>query len=1022
MARWQILSPAEYAAFEAPPMFSSVERKRFFDLSPRLDQLLHMLRTPANQIGFVLALGYFRATKRFFARQFHEEDAPYIARQLGVLPGMVQMERYDEGTARRHRKLILAYLGYHAFDSLAEHSLRQELHPLVRSQARPKVIFLYCLDSLARSKTEIPTARTLTDLIVGEISKHKRTLTAVIEEQVPPELRELLETLLEKADIPAEPVPQIQRFKLTLLKKISQSTRPSRIKETVDDWQTLQPLYEKLAPIIVSLDLTHEGLRYYANSVLKAQVFQVSRREEVDRQLHLLCFIAHQFYRLQDTLTDIVLTVVQTALNTCKRMHKERYYEARQEYRYAVRQFVDSVEHGAFQPLETIETIAFSPEFSVQEKVERIQAVFTTGRQPRAKAQEQLATFQTQAHRDAEDADYYEVLNQQSRRLQNRLADIMKVIPFEGDESTLLMSALQHYKDKDGAITQTAPVDFLDEPEQHIVRDASGAIRVSLYKALLFVKVAEAIKGGALNLRHSYKYRSLEDYLIPKPDWQAKRATYLQRADLTAVADWPATCATLTRQLDQQYQETNQHILAGENAHIRFRKDGSFVVSTPKIDPEDSEPLLGILPKRRYISLLEILATVERFTHFVEAFVPWRMKYARPKPPDRTFYAGIIGYGCFIGTHKIASISSGVAESELETTVNSYFTLDNLHSANDRILQFLDQLALPEIYRRPDGLVHTSSDGQKFEVAVDSLHASYSFKYFGQDKGVSAYTFIDMRHFLFHSLVISAAQHEAHYVIDGLMHNEVVKSDIHSTDTGGYNEVLFGVMHLLGFAFAPRIKNFAHRDLYAFAKRKDYQAAAYKILPDRYIRPDLIAPQWDDILRFVATIKLKEATASQLFKRLNSYARQHPLYVALKEFGRIPKSDFLLRYIDILELRQIVEKQLNKGENVHKFTRAVSFGNNQEFLYGEKLEQEIAEACRRLIKNTIICWNYLYFSQKIAQAESEERRQELLAALRNGSVVTWQHVNLHGEYDFSDAKLRDSVGLEAPKIAALNGA
>jgi hypothetical protein len=36
----------------------------------------------------------------------------------------------------------------------------------------------------------------------------------------------------------------------------------------------------------------------------------------------------------------------------------------------------------------------------------------------------------------------------------------------------------------------------------------------------------------------------------------------------------------------------------------------------------------------------------------------------------------------------------------------------------------------------------------------------------------------------------------AHYVIDGLMHNDVVKSDIHSTDTGGYSEVLFGVMHL----------------------------------------------------------------------------------------------------------------------------------------------------------------------------------------------------------------------------------
>ena len=31
---------------------------------------------------------------------------------------------------------------------------------------------------------------------------------------------------------------------------------------------------------------------------------------------------------------------------------------------------------------------------------------------------------------------------------------------------------------------------------------------------------------------------------------------------------------------------------------------------------------------------------------------------------------------------------------------------------------------------KPD-VLHTSSDGQKFEVAVDSLNANYSFKYLG---------------------------------------------------------------------------------------------------------------------------------------------------------------------------------------------------------------------------------------------------------------------------------------------------
>ena len=141
--------------------------------------------------------------------------------------------------------------------------------------------------------------------------------------------------------------------------------------------------------------------------------------------------------------------------------------------------------------------------------------------------------------------------------------------------------------------------------------------------------------------------------------------------------------------------------------------------------------------------------------------------------------------------------------------------------------------------------------------------------------------------------------------------------------------------------------------------------------------------------------------------------------MALREFGRIPKSAFLLRYIAILDLRPMVEKHLNTGENVHKFSRAVACGNTQACLSGEKLEQESAEAGRRLSKNAIICWNYLDFSQKIAAADSAARRQELLTAVRNGSGTTWQHINLQGEDDFSDAKLRDSGGLDAPNIAPL---
>lgn len=278
------------------------------------------------------------------------------------------------------------------------------------------------------------------------------------------------------------------------------------------------------------------------------------------------------------------------------------------------------------------------------------------------------------------------------------------------------------------------------------------------------------------------------------------------------------------------------------------------------------------------------------------------------------------------------------------------------------------------------------------------------------------YSFIDERHFLFHSTVISSAEREAAYVIDGLLHNDVVQSDLHSTDTHGYTEVIFGTMFLLGFTFAPRLPHLHRQQRYAFTKRKGYADKGYVILPDASINTELILSYWEAILRFIATIKLKHTSASQLFKRLNSYAKQHPLYQALKELGKIPKTLFLLRFIDDPLFRQAIEKQLNKIESAQKFSRAVSFGHNQEILQADKVEQDLAEGCRRLIKNAIICWNYLFLTQRLQDAQTDEQREALRTAVQHGSVVSWQHVNLHGEYDFSDEKLRDSVGLNLPEI------
>ncbi len=60
----------------------------------------------------------------------------------------------------------------------------------------------------------------------------------------------------------------------------------------------------------------------------------------------------------------------------------------------------------------------------------------------------------------------------------------------------------------------------------------------------------------------------------------------------------------------------------------------------------------------------------------------------------------------------------------------------------------------------------------------------------------------------------------------------------------------------------------------------------------------------------------------------------------MKAFRQIIKSLFILRSINQVELRQAIEKQLNKIELANKFTRAVAVGNPNGLEHAEKSEHE----------------------------------------------------------------------------------
>ncbi len=594
---------------------------------------------------------------------------------------------------------------------------------------------------------------------------------------------------------------------------------------------------------------------------------------------------------------------------------------------------------------------------------------------------------------------------------------MLKAVELQAEQQkSPLIEAIDHFRDRDGHITAQAPAAFLGKQEYAALYRENGTFRISLYKVFLFQHVAAAIKSGKLNLVYSYKYRPLDEYMISKKRWEQEKYHLLERAEMLNFLDSKIILQQLDQTLYDQYKLTNARVL--ENEYLSFKADKSFRIKTPPLDKQDTDPLQAWFPKRYYISLAEILETVHHHSNTLSAFEHWQQTNTSKITSRPALLAGIIGLGCGIGVRKMARISSHVSENELDHTVNWRFSLENIREANDRVLIVMDKMELPNIYRNSANNLHTASDGQKFEIRTESLLASRSFKYFGQGQGISAYTFIDERHFLWHSNIISASDRESTYVIDGLMHNDVVKSDMHSTDTHGYSEAIFGLTHMLGFSFAPRLKGLQNKQLYIFKHHSKEKRKNWKIIPNHYVNEKLLYQNWDDLLRLVTTIKLKENTASDIFQRLNSYSKQHTLYQTIKAFGQIMKSLFILRYLDEVKLRQAIEKQLNKVELANRFTRAVAVGSPRELMQAEKEEQEIAESCNRLIKNCIICWNYLYLTHKLKQITDDDEKEQLLSIISNYSIMTWAHINMLGEYDFSEEKRKDSIGILSPKMVA----
>jgi len=299
----------------------------------------------------------------------------------------------------------------------------------------------------------------------------------------------------------------------------------------------------------------------------------------------------------------------------------------------------------------------------------------------------------------------------------------------------------------------------------------------------------------------------------------------------------------------------------------------------------------------------------------------------------------------------------------------------------------------------------SSSDGQNFRVGSKGQSTGHVNPKYGSEPGRTFYTHISDQYAPFSTKVVNVGVRDSTYVLDGLLYHESdLRIEEHYTDTAGFTDHVFGLMHFLGFRFAPRIRDLGDTKLFIPKGDTVYDGLKPMISNER-LNIKQIRAHWDEILRLVTSIKQGTVTASLMLRKLGSYPRQNGLAVALRELGRIERTLFILDWLQNVELRRRVNAGLNKGEARNALARAVFFNQLGEIRDRSFEQQRYRASGLNLVTAAIVLWNTVYLERATTALQGHGQKVDT-SLLRYLSPLGWEHINLTGDYVWrSSAKI-----------------
>ena len=960
-------------------ILSAVERDNLLKISGAKDELIQHYtlseydlsiirqhRGAANRLGFAIQLCYMRYPGIILGAG----QTPFlpllsfVAEQIEV--PLERWEKYGqrEQTRREHLVELQTIFGFRLFTMSYYRQVVKTLTELALQTDKGIVLARFLIENLRKQKIILPPMDSIERASAEAITKANRRIYAALTDSLLPIHHQRLDNLLKL----------MGDSKITWLAWLRQSPIRPNSRHILEHIERLKAWQKLDLPDGIEQQVHQNRLLKIAREGGQMTPADLAKFEPQRRYATLVAQALENIATITDEIIDLHDRILGKIFNAAKNKHQQQFQDSGKAINEKVRLY-GRVGQALLEAKENDED-----PFAAIESVLPWDAFVASVNEAQKLAQ-------------PEEFDFLHNIGESYAKLRRYTPEFLGVLKLRAAPPARgLLDAINIIRHMNAGNTRKVPTDasteFVKKRWRKLVISNDGIDR-RFYELCALSELKNALRSGDIWVEGSRQFKDFDEYLVPKEKFIALKLT--NELLLAVVNDCEKYLSERLALLEQQLEIVNRMAADNELPDAIVNEAGLKITALDKSVPDSAQVLINqtaaLLP---HIKITELLLEVDEWTDFTRHFT--HLKTGDTVKDKTLLLTTILADAINLGLSKMAESCPGVTYAKLSWLQTWYIRDETYSKALAELVN--TQCCHPFAEHWGDGTT-SSSDGQRFRAGGKAESTGHVNPKYGSELGRMFYTHISDQYAPFSTKVINVGIRDSTYVLDGLLYHESdLRIEEHYTDTAGFTDHVFGMMHLLGFRFAPRIRDLKDTKLYIPKNEQDY--SALQTITGGTINIKYIRDNWDDILRLGASIRQGTVTASLMMRKLSSYPRQNGLSIALRELGRIERTLFILDWLQSVELRRRVNAGLNKGEARNALARAVFFNRLGEIRDRSFDQQRYRASGLNLVTAAIVLWNTVYLEQATHALQDGQPIDDTL--FKYLSPLGWEHINLTGDY------------------------